>query len=81
MRRLAEGADVFIYDAQYPPLEYAARRRAGDIPLARGGQHRDRSGGKEFVLFHHDPDHSDLVIDKVVRDARNYYPKVRATIW
>jgi ribonuclease BN (tRNA processing enzyme) len=36
------------------------------------------SGAKELVLFHHDPDHTDTVIDKVVKEARNLYPKVRA---
>ena len=36
------------------------------------------SGAKELVLFHHDPDHTDVVIDTVVKEARNYYPKVRA---
>jgi ribonuclease BN (tRNA processing enzyme) len=36
------------------------------------------SGAKELVLFHHDPDHSDILIDKVVKEARNHYPKVRA---
>jgi ribonuclease BN (tRNA processing enzyme) len=37
-----------------------------------------QSGAKELVLFHHDPEHTDAVIDKVVHEARNYYPKVRA---
>jgi len=36
------------------------------------------SGAKELVLFHHDPDHTDACIDNVVREARNYYPGVRA---
>jgi ribonuclease BN (tRNA processing enzyme) len=36
------------------------------------------SGAKELVLFHHDPEHTDVVIDKVVQEARNYYPRVRA---
>ena len=36
------------------------------------------SGAKELVLFHHDPEHTDAIIDKVVHEARNYYPKVRA---
>jgi len=27
------------------------------------------SGAKELVLFHHDPDHADVVIDKIVHDA------------
>ncbi len=36
------------------------------------------SGAKELVLFHHDPDHTDICIDNVVKEARNYYPGVRA---
>ena len=36
------------------------------------------SGAKELVLFHHDPDHDDRLIDKVVHEARNYFPRVRA---
>jgi ribonuclease BN (tRNA processing enzyme) len=36
------------------------------------------SGAKELILDHHDPDHTDAIVDKVVEDARSYYPKVRA---
>ncbi len=36
------------------------------------------SGAQELILFHHDPDHNDVCIDNIVREARNYYPKVRA---
>ena len=36
------------------------------------------SGAKELVLFHHDPEHTDVVIKQDVKEARNYYPKVRA---
>ncbi len=36
------------------------------------------SGAKELILFHHDPDHTDECIDKVVTQAREHYPKVRA---
>jgi phosphoribosyl 1,2-cyclic phosphodiesterase len=79
VRELAEGADVLIYDAQYLPDEYEARRRgwghshwreAVDIVL--------ESGAKELVLFHHDPDHNDACIDKIVMQARSYYPSVTA---
>jgi len=33
---------------------------------------------KKLQRRHHDPDHTDGVVDRVVKDARNYYPKVRA---
>ena len=79
VRKLAEGADVLIYDAQYLPEEYAARR------IGWGHSHwREavnivmESGAKELILYHHDPEHTDSVVDKVVSDARSYYPNVRA---
>jgi phosphoribosyl 1,2-cyclic phosphodiesterase len=79
VRKLAEGADVLIYDAQYLPEEYAARRRGwGHSHWREAVNVVMESGAKELVLFHHDPDHTDAIIDKVVIDARSYYPKVRA---
>ena len=79
VRKLAEGADILIYDAQYLPEQYAACkvgwghshwREAVNIVM--------ESGAKELVLFHHDPDHDDNCIDSVVKAARDYYPNVRA---
>ena len=79
VRKLAEGADVLIYDAQYLPEEYAAEKRGwGHSHWREAVNVVMESGAKELVLFHHDPDHTDVVIDKIVHDARNYYPKVRA---
>jgi phosphoribosyl 1,2-cyclic phosphodiesterase len=79
VRKLAEGADVLIYDAQYLPEEYEARRRGwGHSHWREAVNVVMESGAKELVLFHHDPDHSDILIDKVVKEARNHYPKVRA---
>ena len=79
VRELSEGADVLIYDAQYLPEEYEARRRGwGHSHWREAIKIVMESGAKELVLFHHDPDHDDVLIDKVVQDARNYYPRVRA---
>ena len=79
VRKLAEGADVLIYDAQYLPEEYEARRRGwGHSHWREAVSIVMESGAKELVLYHHDPDHDDVLIDNIVKDARNYYPKVRA---
>jgi phosphoribosyl 1,2-cyclic phosphodiesterase len=79
VRKLAEGADVLIYDSQYLPEEYEAKRRGwGHSHWREAVNIVMQSGAKELVLFHHDPDHDDTVIDKVVQEARNYYPRVRA---
>ena len=79
VRALAEGADVLIYDSQYLPEEYEARRRGwGHSHWREAVNIVMESGAKELILFHHDPEHDDDLIDRVVKEARNYYPKVRA---
>ena len=79
VRKLAAGADVLIYDAQYLPEEYEARRRGwGHSHWREAVNVVMESGAKELILFHHDPEHTDVIVDKVVQEARNYYPKVRA---
>jgi phosphoribosyl 1,2-cyclic phosphodiesterase len=79
VRKLAEGANVLIYDSQYLPGEYEARRRGwGHSHWREAINVVMESGAQELVLFHHDPDHDDSVIDGVVQEARNYYPRVRA---
>ena len=79
VRKLAEGADVLIYDAQYLPEEYEANKRGwGHSHWREAVNIVMESGAKELVLFHHDPDHTDECIDSVVAKAREYYPKIRA---
>jgi phosphoribosyl 1,2-cyclic phosphodiesterase len=79
VRKLAEDADLLIYDAQYLPEEYAARKQGwGHSHWREAVNVVMESGAKELILFHHDPDHSDSCIDAVVKQAREYYPKVRA---
>jgi phosphoribosyl 1,2-cyclic phosphodiesterase len=79
VRKLAAGADVLIYDSQYLPDEYEARKRGwGHSHWREAINIVMESGAKELVLFHHDPDHDDNCIDRIVQDARNYYPRVRA---
>ncbi len=79
VRKLAEGADLLIYDAQYLPEDYAARRRGwGHSHWREAVNVAMESGTKELILYHHDPEHTDTIVDKVVTDARNYYPNVRA---
>jgi phosphoribosyl 1,2-cyclic phosphodiesterase len=79
VRKLAAGADVLIYDAQYLPEEYNARRRGwGHSHWREAVNIVMESGAQELVLFHHDPAHDDACIDQVVKEAGNYYPRVRA---
>jgi len=78
VRKLASGADVLIYDAQYLPDEYERKRGWGHSHWREAINVVTESGAKDLVLFHHDPDHDDACIDKVVKEARDYYPRLRA---
>jgi ribonuclease BN (tRNA processing enzyme) len=78
LRKLAAGADVLIYDAQYLPEEYSRKHGWGHSHWREAINVVTESGAKELVLFHHDPDHDDACIDKVVKEARDYYPRLRA---
>jgi phosphoribosyl 1,2-cyclic phosphodiesterase len=78
VRKLADGADVLIYDAQYLPDEYERKRGWGHSHWREAINVVTESGAKDLVLFHHDPDHDDKCIDKVVKEARDYYPRLRA---
>jgi ribonuclease BN (tRNA processing enzyme) len=81
VRKLAEGADILIYDAQYLPEEYEARKRGwGHSHWREGVNIVMESGAKQLILFHHDPEHNDACLDNVVKEARNYYPQVRAAV-
>jgi phosphoribosyl 1,2-cyclic phosphodiesterase len=78
VRKLAAGADVLIYDAQYLPDEYERKRGWGHSHWREAINVVTESGAKDLILFHHDPDHDDACIDKVVKEARDYYPRLRA---
>jgi len=79
VRKLAEGADVLIYDGQYTPLEYANLKKGwGHSTWREGVNIAKQAGVKQLVLFHHDPDHSDNFIDSIVAETRKFFPNVMA---
>jgi ribonuclease BN (tRNA processing enzyme) len=79
VRKLAEGADVLIYDAQYLPEEYEAKHRGwGHSHWREAVDIATAAGVKELVLFHHDPDRDDPCVDAIVKCASAYHPLVRA---
>jgi phosphoribosyl 1,2-cyclic phosphodiesterase len=78
LRRLAENADLLIYDAQYTPEEYKSKVGWGHSTWREGVQLAQEVGVKEVILFHHDPDHSDFFLDTMVEEARGEFPSVHA---
>ncbi len=79
LRDLAAGADIFINDAQYSPEQLATTRKGwGHSSWLAGVKTAEEAGVRNLVLFHHDPDSSDKVVDGLLRDARQKFDSVWA---
>lgn len=79
VRRIARGADVFIYDAQYTPEEYEREKKGwGHSTWVEGVKIAQEAAVGKLVLFHHDPDRNDRMLDNIVREARRQFPNTLA---
>jgi phosphoribosyl 1,2-cyclic phosphodiesterase len=79
LRELAAGADIFINDAQYTPEQLASTRRGwGHSSWLDGARVAKEVGAKTLVLFHHDPDSTDRIVDTILKHAREEFESVFA---
>jgi phosphoribosyl 1,2-cyclic phosphodiesterase len=79
LRDLAEGADIFINDAQFTPEQLATTRKGwGHSSWVEGVKIAKEVGVKNLVLFHHDPDTTDKTVDSLLHDARDKFENVWA---
>ncbi len=77
--RLAQGADLLIYDAMYDDAEYAGtggppRTGWGHSTFSEGIRVADAAGVRRLVLFHHDPGHDDRRVQAIEDEARRIRP-------
>ena len=68
--RFVEGADVLIHDSQYFPEEYEERISWGHSPFTYTTDIAVAAGVKNLFLFHHDPSHSDQVLEEKLNQAK-----------
>ena len=66
---LAEGADLLIHDSQYSVHEYESRVGFGHSCLTHAFRFGQLAQVKEFVPFHHDPTHTDQMLEKMIADT------------
>ena len=79
LRELAADADIFINDAQYSPSQLANERKGwGHSSWSEGVKVADEINAITMVLFHHDPDSTDRVVDQLLRQARDEFDSVFA---
>jgi phosphoribosyl 1,2-cyclic phosphodiesterase len=79
LRELAAGADIFVNDAQFTPAQLAGPKKGwGHSSWKEGASIAREVGAKTLVLFHHDPDSTDRVVDGLLREAREEFDSVFA---
>jgi phosphoribosyl 1,2-cyclic phosphodiesterase len=66
---LIAGVDVLIHDAQYTEEEYWHRVGWGHSTLAHAIMLASGAGARALVPFHHDPEHTDDDIDRMLAGA------------
>ena len=74
LKKLAAGADILIYDAQYTPEEYPAKVGWGHSTWEAGAELARAAGVPQLVLFHHDPGRTDAQLDALEAAARAALP-------
>jgi phosphoribosyl 1,2-cyclic phosphodiesterase len=78
VRRLARGADVLIYDAQFSVERLPSRHGWGHSTWQEGIRVARAAGARCLLLFHHDPEADDAALDRLVQLARAEWPETWA---
>jgi len=67
---LIEGADLVIYDSTYTEEEFPTKIGWGHSTWNEGVKLCRAAGAKSLAIFHHDPEHEDLFMDKLGEEAK-----------
>jgi phosphoribosyl 1,2-cyclic phosphodiesterase len=71
---LVEGVDLLIYDTTYTDEEYVARVGWGHSTWQEGVRIAKAARVGRLVLFHHEPDHDDRMMEQIERAAQAELP-------
>ena len=71
---LMQRADIAIYDCTYDGAEFDKHRGWGHSTWQEGLRLADEAKVKQFVIFHHDPDHDDAFMDRIAAAAEKQRP-------
>ena len=67
---LIEGADLVIYDSTYTEAEFPTKIGWGHSTWNEGVRLCRAANVKRMAIFHHDPDHTDDIMDKIAAEAK-----------
>ena len=71
---LISGAELVIYDCMYTDDEYRRYVGWGHSTWQEGIRLCQQAGAKRMVVFHHDPDHDDEMLDEIAREVHRQLP-------
>ena len=71
---LVRDADVMIYDSTYTDEEYPAHEGWGHSTWQEGVRLAEAANVGTLVIFHHDPEHDDEVMDAIAAEAEALRP-------
>jgi phosphoribosyl 1,2-cyclic phosphodiesterase len=77
---LAKDADIMVYDAAYTEESYPNFKGWGHSTWQEAIKVADAANVKQTFLFHHDPSHSDVVMDKIAKEVALIRGGVRPAI-
>jgi len=72
--KLMQRADVAIYDCTYTDEEYTRHRHWGHSTWEEGVRLAKEAQVKKLVIFHHDPSHTDAMMDQIAAEAIKLHP-------
>src|SRR5256884_8226489 len=79
LQELVAGGDIFVNNAQFTPDQLGTTRKGwGHSSWLEGVKTARQTGAKTLVLFHHDPDSTDRMVDSLLRQARDEFDSVFA---
>lgn len=70
---IAAGADLLVHDSQYTEEEYPDRVGWGHSSVAHVVSFANITGAKRLLLFHHDPVHTDEMLELKMARARELW--------
>ena len=74
-KEFIQNTDLYICDAQYTDEEYQSHKGWGHSKLSDALNFGLESKVKAIALFHHDPSHSDVLLKKMEKDAKQLVKK------
>jgi phosphoribosyl 1,2-cyclic phosphodiesterase len=69
--------DTLIHDAMYTDELLASRSGWGHSSARQAVELAAECGARRLILFHHEPEHTDEVIDRLVADSRDHARRLR----